>query len=457
VSFSFTVKQTQAQPMLAGAAKHCMLFGGGRSGKTFIIVRSIVMRALKAAKSRHCIMRFRFNHAKASIILDTFPKVMELCFPDVEFTWNKTDWYVEFTNGSQIWVGGLDDSERLEKILGMEFVTVYLNECSQISWAGVMMMMTRLAQRVMQTVIDGATHQPRSMPMKTRMYYDCNPPSKAHWSFRVFKQKCSPDTKEPLPEPDNYVSFQMNPRDNLANLDEDYLSTLAGMSERMRRRFERGEFSDATENALFNEADIDKWRVVDGVLPDMLRIVVAVDPSGADDVDNADNDEIGVAVVGLGSDGRGYLLEDLTLKAGPATWGKTAVTAYQRWKADAIIGEMNFGGAMVKQTIQVAAGLEKVRVNFKMVTASRGKIQRAEPFSALYETGKVRHAGIFAKCEDELCAFSTAGYTVAGSPNRADAVIWGLAELFPAISAAPKKEQPKREKRERHGAGAWMG
>lgn len=441
--------------MLAGLSKHCMLFGGGRSGKTFIIVRSIVMRALKAEKSRHCIMRFRFNHAKASIILDTFPKVMELCFPDVTFTWNRTDWYVEFANGSQIWVGGLDDSERLEKILGMEFVTVYLNECSQISWQGVMMMMTRLAQRVMQTVIDGASHQPRSMPMKTRMYYDCNPPSKAHWSFRVFKQKCSPDTKEPLQDPDNYVSFQMNPRDNLANLDEDYLSTLAGMSERMRRRFERGEFSDATENALFNEADIDKWRVVDGDLPDMLRIVVAVDPSGADDVDNADNDEIGIAVCGLGKDGCGYLLEDLTCKAGPATWGKIAVNAYQRWKADAIVAESNFGGAMVKQTITVAAGLEKVRVNFKMVTASRGKVVRAEPFSALYENGKVRHAGIFAKCEDELCAFSTAGYTVAGSPNRADAVIWALAELFPAISAPPKSEQPKRERAHR-GAGAWM-
>jgi phage terminase large subunit-like protein len=172
-------------------------------------------------------------------------------------------------------------------------------------------------------------------------------------------------------------------------------------------------------------------------------------------VDNADNDEIGIAVCGLGKDGRGYLLEDLTLKAGPATWGKVAVNAYQRWKADAIVGEINFGGAMVKQTITVAAGIEKVRVNFKIVTASRGKIQRAEPFSALYENGKVRHAGIFAKCEDELCAFSTAGYTVAGSPNRADAVIWALAELFPAISAPPKTEQPKRERAHR-GAGAWM-
>ena len=69
-----------------------------------------------------------------------------------------------------------------------------------------------------------------------------------------------------------------------------------------------------------------------------------------------------------------------------------------------------------------------------MVTASRGKIQRAEPFSALYEDGKVRHVGLFPKLEDELCAFSTGGYTGPRSPNRADAHIWGLAELFPAMT-----------------------
>ncbi len=90
---------------------------------------------------------------------------------------------------------------------------------------------------------------------------------------------------------------------------------------------------------------------------------------------------------------------------------------------------------MVQQTIQVA----RPRTPFKKVTASRGKVQRAEPFSALYEQGKVRHVGIFAHLEDELSAFSTFGYTGNGSPNRADALIWALAELFPAIVAGPRK------------------
>jgi phage terminase large subunit-like protein len=430
-NFRFTPKQEQAQNVLAGDATHVMLFGGGRSGKTFLNVRNIVMRALKAPKSRHLILRFRFNHVKASIIMDTFPKVMALCYPQVKFTLSHTDWYARFPNGAEIWFGGLDEKERTEKLLGSEYVTIYLNECSQISWASREMAVTRLSQLVMQ-VIEG--REPR--PMKLRMYYDCNPPSKAHWTFRLFRQKVNPETRGAIADPDNYVSFQMNPRDNAQNLSPEYLKTLAGLSSRMRRRFEEGEFADATPNALFDEASIDKWRVVDGSAPSMVRIVVAVDPSGAGETDNADNDEIGIAVVGLGIDGNGYVLEDCSCKAGPATWGRVATDAFDRHKADVIVGEINFGGDMVRQTIETA----RPRTNFKKVTASRGKMVRAEPFSALYEQGKVRHVGTFAKLEDELCAMSTSGYTVEGSPNRADAVIWALTELFPAI-VEPKVEQ----------------
>jgi phage terminase large subunit-like protein len=446
MAFQFTPKQLEAQQIIAGDATHVMLFGGSRSGKTFLNVRNVVMRALKAPGSRHAILRFRFNHVKQSIILDTFPKVMQLCFPGVPYEVSKTDWYAKI-NGSEIWFGGLDDKERTEKLLGLEFATIYLNECSQISWAAREMVMTRLAQLVMQK-IEGLTPE----PLRLRVYYDCNPPSKAHWTFRLFKQKTDPETHEPLRNPADYVSFQMNPRDNVQNLSPEYLEkTLGALSARMRRRFMDGEFADATPNALFDEGLIDRWRVLDGVLPDFVRVVVAVDPSGSGDTDNADNDEIGIVVGGLGTDGNAYLIEDCTIKAGPATWGKVATDAFERHDADTIVGETNFGGDMVRATIQTT----RARTPFKKVTASRGKVQRAEPFSALYEQGKVRHVGILARLEDELCAFSTTGYTGAGSPNRADAAIWALAELFPAIVAGPAKEKKPREAVHR-GAGAWM-
>jgi phage terminase large subunit-like protein len=175
---------------------------------------------------------------------------------------------------------------------------------------------------------------------------------------------------------------------------------------------------------------------MDGITPDLVRIVVAVDPSGSGDIDNQTNDDIGIVVVGLGYDGNAYLLEDDTVKAGPAVWGKIATSAFERHGADCIVGEINFGGAMVDQTIQVA----RPRTPFKAVRASRGKQQRAEPFSALYEQGKIRHVGRFVELEDELSGFSTNGYTGSKSPNRADALIWGLSELFPIMVKGPKKE-----------------
>lgn len=444
---SLTAKQLEAREILSSLAIYIMLFGGSRSGKTFLIVRQIITRAMKAPGSRHAILRFRFNHLKASIIADTFPKVMAACFPAVTWHLDRSDWFVKLPNGSEIWFGGLDDKERTEKILGMEFATIYLNECSQISWESVGIATTRLAQRVMVKV-KGMADQ--LLPL--RMFFDCNPPTKAHWTYKLFVEKVDPETKKPNPKPHDYVAFQMNPGDNAQNLGEGYLDKLAALSSRMRKRFLAGEFGDATPNQLFREEDIDKWRVTDGTVPEFVRVVIPVDPSGSGDEDNADNDAIGIVPVALGVDGNAYILEDCTVKAGPATWGRVATSAFDRHAADVVVGEVNYGGAMVQQTIQVA----RPRTPFKKVTASRGKHVRAEPFSALCEQGKIRMVGQFPELEDEMCAFSTIGYTGTGSPNRADALFWGLAELFPALVKAPRK--PKDEPAPRRAAfpDAWM-
>lgn len=441
-----TDKQEQAQEVLAGDATHIMLFGGSRSGKTFLLVRNVVFRALKAPKSRHAILRFRFNAIKASVVMDTFPKVMDLAFKGVKYTLSKTDWYAEFENGSQIWFAGLDDKERTEKILGMEFVTIYLNEASQIPQGSRDIAVTRLAQQVSQQV--GEVKR----PMKPRMYYDCNPPSKVHWTYRLFVEKRDPDTRQNLPIPTDYAYFQINPQDNAENVSAGYLDTLKSLSARLQKRFLKGEFADATPNALFVDECIDKWRVVDGVVPEFVRVVVGVDPSGSDDVDNADNDAIGIVVGALGVDGNAYLLEDCTVKAGPATWARVATSAFDRHEADVVVGEINYGGAMVREVIQTA----RPRTPFKAVSATRGKAVRAEPFSSLYEAGKVRHVGDFHDLEDELVAFSTVGYVGEKSPNRADAWIWVLSELFPGLIKAPKEPKEKANVHRVHGGHAWM-
>lgn len=443
--FTLTAKQTEAQEVLNGPATHVMLAGGSRSGKTFQIIRKQVQRRLKAPGSRGAVLRFRLGHVKQSVVMDTFPSVMSKCFPDVPYELNKSDLYAVFPGGSELWFGGLDDKQRVEKILGNEYSDIFLNECSQIAYTSRNIAVTRLAQKVK----DMATGK----SLKLKMYYDENPPDKGHWTYKMFKLFQDPESRQELNRAD-YGFFQINPSDNQQNLSESYIKTLESLPERLRKRFLYGEFRDSSPNALFRDEWFERWRNIDEALPDMLRVVVAVDPSGADDDDNIDNDEIGIMVCGLGIDGNGYVLEDLTCKAGPQTWGKVATNAFDRHQADRIVAEVNYGGAMVGNVIRTA----RPRTPFRPVTASRGKVVRAEPISALVESGKIRMAGVFRELEDELCGFTTHGFTGDSSPNRADAMVWAFSDLFPELTKHEDeiKIPAKPAFRGRGGPTSWM-
>jgi phage terminase large subunit-like protein len=443
VDFHLTAKQHEAAQLLAGPQRHTLFAGGSRSGKTFLLTLACTTRAIRAPASRHAILRFRFGHVKQSIVLDTFPKVMKCVYPTLKYELSKSDWYVRFTNGAEIWFGGLDDKERTEKILGTEFATVYFNECSQIPYNSRNLAMTRLAQLV--TDNDG-----KALPL--RAYYDENPPDKGHWTYKLFKLKQDPESKQMLADPENYAFMQLNPGDNQENLSADYLKTLEALPPRLRKRFLEGEFRDSAPNALFSEESFERWRNIDSSLSEMLRIVVAIDPSGADDTDNTDNDSIGIIVCGLGIDGNGYILEDLTCKASPAVWGKVATDAYQRWSADRIVAEDNFGGAMVRHVIHSC----RPNTPYRAVKASRGKTVRAEPISSLCDIGKIRMAGYFRDLEDELCGFTTQGYMGEQSPNRADAMVWGMSDLFPELTKTDDKPQQIIRPGIDRGSNAWM-
>jgi hypothetical protein len=431
VTAALTPKQREANRLLASPVRNIMLRGGSRSGKTFLLIRAIVQRAINAPDSRHAIFRFRFNHAKTSIWADTLPKVLKLCFPTLRARFDKTDFFVELPNGSQIWIAGLDDKDRVEKILGAEYVTLYFNESSQIPWGSIETAMSRLAQKCpLAPEISKATGRDH---LALKAYFDCNPPSKLHWSYQLFKSKLKPGTKEPLPNPDDYAEMLINPDDNRDNLPAEYFDVLDTMSAAKQLRFRRGEWASEVNGALWAIEDrtaedgstipgIDRFRIAEP--PEMRRIVVSVDPSGTKG--DGSGDDIGIVVAGLGVDGRGYVLQDATCQMSPEGWGRRAVEMYHRWKADRIIGERNYGGAMVKFTIATA----DKKAAFKEVVATRGKVVRAEPISALYEQGKVSHVGIFPDLEDQLCNFTPSGYVGEGSPDRADALVWALTELM---------------------------
>ncbi len=420
MAFALTERQVEANRLLASRASNIMLRGGSRSGKTFLIMRAICIRAMKAPGSSHAVWRFRFNHAKASIWQDTLPKVMRLCFPQVPLARNETDLVATFPNSSQIVLGGLDDKARVEKVLGSEYSTLYYNESSQIPWSSVETGMSRLAE---------------NSGLALKAYFDCNPPSKLHWSYQLFRLGLKPGTKERVANPVDYAEMLVNPEHNRANLPEKYFDILAGMSEAQRQRFERGEWASEVSGGLWSLEDrigdggriipgIDSTRIAPEDAPEMQRIAVAVDPSGTKG--DGGGDDIGIVVAGKGVDGRAYILADRTCQLSPDGWGRRAVGAYHEFRADRVIGESNFGGDMVRFVVQTADKL----VPYGEVKASRGKVARAEPVAALYEQGHVSHIGSFPDLEDQMANMTAAGYVGEGSPDRADALVWALTELM---------------------------
>jgi hypothetical protein len=175
------------------------------------------------------------------------------------------------------------------------------------------------------------------------------------------------------------------------------------------------------------------------LLARLVRVVIAIDPSGCAREDDSRSDEIGIVAVGRGHDGLARILEDATGRYAPDGWANKGLELYDRWKADKIVAERNFGGAMVESTIRTARRLAPV----KLVNASRGKVQRAEPVAALYTQGKVRHVGHFTELERQYCQFSNAGYMGARSPDHADAAIWGLTELMLDTEPQPNIRFPE--------------
>lgn len=214
--------------------------------------------------------------------------------------------------------------------------------------------------------------------------------------------------------------------ENQANLAGTFLSKVVTKYEgtRLGRQELNAEILDDNPGALWQRSKIDALRVRQA--PAMRRIVVAIDPAATR---NPNSDETGVVVCGLGTDGHGYVLADLTLRGTPEEWGRAAVYAYRLHEADRIIGETNNGGEMVEHVIRT---VDK-KVPFRAVHASRGKITRAEPISALYEQDRCHHVGAFPVLEDQMCEYDPK--TAKFSPDRMDALVWGFTELFEGTGA----------------------
>ncbi|MGM0583588.1 MAG: DNA-packaging protein [Pseudomonadota bacterium] len=208
---------------------------------------------------------------------------------------------------------------------------------------------------------------------------------------------------------------------NRANLAPDFLRALeAAYGDTSFARQELlGELIEDVPGALWRRETLEAGRLRRA--PPLARVVVAVDPPATS---GPGADECGIVVAGAADDGTMVVLADLSVQgAAPRAWAERVVGACREWEADRIVAEINQGGELVETLIrQVDAS-----VPYRAVRATRGKVVRAEPVAALYEQGRVRHVGLFATLEDQMCAFT--GERSEGSPDRVDALVWAVTDL----------------------------
>jgi len=214
--------------------------------------------------------------------------------------------------------------------------------------------------------------------------------------------------------------------DNAANLSSKFLHRIVKRYQgtRLGRQELNAELLEDLPGALWTREMLEACLIDVMKVPALQEIVVSIDPSGTAGEED-EGDSVGIVVAGRAGE-NAYILEDLTCKEGPAKWAKIAVRAYHRWGADRIVAERNYGGAMVMHTIRT----EDKNVPYREVVASRGKFIRAEPVSALYEQGRVRHVGVFADLEDQMTMLTRSGYEGRGSPDRLDAAVWAITDLM---------------------------
>lgn len=241
--------------------------------------------------------------------------------------------------------------------------------------------------------------------------------------------------------------------DNRANLAETFVRQIVDRyaGTRLGRQELDAEMLDDVPGALWTRRALDEHRVK--TAPPLQRIVVGVDPAATS---GEDADETGIVVAGVAPtpDGHahGYVLDDWSLRGTPEEWARKAVAAYRAYEADRIIAEANQGGEMVASVIRTVSPTVPVT----LVHASRGKYVRAEPISALYEQGRVHHVGALPALEDQMISFTPDADRKYGSPDRVDALVWAMTELFPQMTqrvAKPKSQRPAVHA----GAGGWMG
>lgn len=252
---ALTEKQKKGALVLSSFAR-VLLYGGARSGKTFLTIYFIVVNCLYNPLSRWLIARKYATDIRASVWTDTLPKVLALLdlHEGKDFMRIENGMIITFSNKARIICGGLDDKERVDKILGQEYFGIYLNESQDIPYSTVKTLLTRLAQKI-EVVINKQNHVAQN-----RFFVDLNPTSINHWTYKMFILKQNPETGDTIPFAEQYSFVQMNPQDNQDNLPPGYIeSSLAVLKGNARNRYLLGEFTTDDDLRIFSPRGQYNW------------------------------------------------------------------------------------------------------------------------------------------------------------------------------------------------------
>lgn len=218
-----------------------------------------------------------------------------------------------------------------------------------------------------------------------------------------------------------------NTMDNRANLAARFLEKITAKYQgtRLGRQELNAEILGDLPGALWQQSNIDLYRVSEA--PKTGRVVVAVDPAVTN---TSTSDDHGIMVCGVDDEQVGYVIDDQSMQGSPMDWANQAIMLARKYNADGVVVEINQGGDMVAHTLRTIAPL----LNIIEVRATKGKHVRAEPISALYQQGRVRHVGSFPELESQMTQMTTSGYQGEGSPDRVDAMVWAFTDLFPDMT-----------------------
>lgn len=390
--------------------RYYIITGGRGSGKSFA---GSLAYADELSRAHYNMLYLRQTLVSARIsIIPEFYEKLELLGQTGSFTQGLTE-IVNTRTECKLYFRGIQTSRKS-------------NEAQLKSIKGIGRVLVDEAQEfVDEGAFDRLDFSLRDVGSPNAITMSMNPTHKNHWIYRrFFKEPGIADDFNGVVGDTCYVHTTYF--DNLQNLDAAFIAGAERMKEQNFAKYQNlflGYWMGDNEGALWTEDMIAPYRVA-AAPADLDKIVVAIDPAVTSD---EKSDETGIVVAGskrLHGERHYYVLADRSLQGTPGAWIGAAVNAYNEFSADRLVAEVNNGGDLVEALLKQ----QPSRIPYKPVRASRGKITRAEPVSALYEKGIVHHVGTFGRLEEQMRNYT--GAVGEKSPDRMDALVWALTELM---------------------------